>query len=53
MGTERPLPHRHYVCVAEGACVDFSAGKGGLLAAYRWDGEQTLTADKFVAVSAS
>ncbi len=35
------------------ACVDFSAGKGGLLAAYRWDGEATLSADKFVAVSAS
>jgi hypothetical protein len=34
------------------ACVDFSAGKGGLLAAYRWDGEATLSADKFVAVSA-
>ena len=35
------------------ACVDFSAGKGGILCAYRWDGEQELSADKFVAVSAS
>lgn len=31
------------------ACVDFSAGKGGPLVAYRFDGEPELTADKFVA----
>ena len=24
-------------------CVDYSAGKGGPLAAYRWSGETTLT----------
>lgn len=30
------------------ACVDYSAGKGGRLTAYRWDGEQTLRADRFV-----
>ena len=29
------------------ACTDFSACKGGLLAAYRWSGEQTLVADNF------
>lgn len=31
------------------ACVDYSAGKGGPLAAYRWDGETELTASNFVA----
>ena len=31
------------------ACVDYSAGKGGPLVAYRWDGEAKLTAEKFVA----
>jgi hypothetical protein len=30
------------------ACVDFSAGKGGPLAAYRWDGESLLEARNFV-----
>ena len=30
------------------ACVDFCAGKGGPLAAYRWDGEATLSAKNFV-----
>ena len=29
------------------ACLDFSAAREGPLVAYRWDGEQTLTADKF------
>jgi len=29
------------------ACVDYSAGKGGPLVAYRWDGEPTLDAGKF------
>jgi hypothetical protein len=33
------------------ACVDFNAGSvGGKMAAYRFDGERTLTADNFVAV---
>ena len=32
------------------ACVDYSAGKGGPLVAYRFDGETTLSPDKFVAV---
>lgn len=30
------------------ACVDYSAGKGGPLVAYRWDGESTLDNSKFV-----
>lgn len=29
------------------ACTDFSACKGGLLAAYRWSGERTLAAENF------
>jgi hypothetical protein len=33
------------------ACLDYSVAKpGGALAAYRWDGEQTLSADKYVTV---
>lgn len=31
------------------ACVDYSAGKGGPLAAYRFDGESELQAGKFIA----
>ena len=30
------------------ACVDYSAGKGGPLAAYRWSGEPILATDNFV-----
>jgi hypothetical protein len=30
------------------ACVDYSAGKGGPLVAYRWDGEKELDSSKFV-----
>lgn len=30
------------------ACVDYSAGRGDRLCAYRWDGETELRADKFV-----
>lgn len=34
------------------ACLDYSvAAHGGKLCAYRWDGEQTLVADRFVAVA--
>jgi hypothetical protein len=29
-------------------CVDFSAGRGGPLVAYRWDGEAELSVDKLV-----
>ena len=32
------------------ACLDYSAGLGGDLVAYRWDGEAVLSAEKFVAV---
>jgi hypothetical protein len=33
-------------------CLDYSVAKpGGKLAAYRWDGERTLSADKFVTVN--
>lgn len=32
------------------ACVDHGAGRGWQLAAYRWDGERTLTDDRFVRV---
>jgi len=34
------------------ACVDYSAGKGGPLVAYRWDGEDELDSGKFVAAGA-
>lgn len=34
------------------ACLDYSVAKpGGKLAAYRWDGERTLSTDKFVTVN--
>ena len=33
------------------ACLDYSVGKHGSLVAYRWDGEQELSAEKFVAVA--
>ena len=33
------------------ACVDYSVGRGGPIVAYRWDGEQSLDADKFVCAS--
>lgn len=32
------------------ACLDYSVAKGGYLAAYRWDGEEQLSPEKFVAV---
>jgi hypothetical protein len=31
------------------ACVDYSAGKGGPLVAYRWSGEPALSSGNFVA----
>ena len=33
------------------ACLDYSVAKGGMLTAYRWDGEQTLSNEKFVWVN--
>ena len=35
------------------ACVDYSVAAGGLLVAYRFDGETELSTDKFVAVEAT
>jgi hypothetical protein len=35
------------------ACLDYGAGKGGFLCAYRWDGEATLAAEKFVIAPSS
>jgi hypothetical protein len=35
------------------ACVDYSAGKGGPLCAYRWDGESSLDAGHFISTAAS
>jgi hypothetical protein len=32
------------------ACLDYSVGKYGSLAAYRWDGEKELAMDKFIAI---
>jgi hypothetical protein len=34
------------------ACLDYSVAKGGLLCAYRWDGEQKLANEHFVWVAA-
>jgi hypothetical protein len=31
------------------ACVDYSAGKGGPLVAYRWNGESELQNSGFIA----
>lgn len=36
---------------AKTACTDWSIAKKGHLAAYRWDGEQVLSMDKFASVS--
>jgi hypothetical protein len=33
------------------ACVDYRAAKKGPLVAYRWDGERTLEAKRFVTSS--
>ncbi len=35
------------------ACLDWSAGKGGPLVAYRWDGEAELRVEQLLAVGAS
>jgi hypothetical protein len=51
----RPVFFGHYwltgtpgVLAPTAACVDYSAGKGGALVAYRWDGEGLLRNEKFV-----
>jgi hypothetical protein len=41
--TDRPAP-----LAPNAACIDYSIAKGGRLCAYRWDGEPTLDASKFV-----
>ncbi len=53
--TAKPVFVGHYWLSAECpeilapnvACVDYSVAKGGFLCAYRWQGERTLTNDKF------
>ena len=57
--TEKPIFFGHYwltggpqILAPHAACVDYSAGKGGALVAYRWDGEERLDSGKFVGVSA-
>jgi len=53
---ERPVFLGHYwfegspkVLASNIACLDYSVAKpGGKLVAYRWDGEQTLSQDKFI-----
>jgi Calcineurin-like phosphoesterase len=32
------------------ACLDYGVGRGGKLVAYRWNGEQVLTSENFVAI---
>lgn len=42
----QPAPLRHNV-----ACLDYSVAKHGLLCAYRFDGESTLSSENFVTVA--
>jgi Calcineurin-like phosphoesterase len=44
------LPEQGRDWTARAACVDFSAGKGGDLLAYRWGGEAEIQADHYVRV---
>ena len=55
---EIPLFYGHYwetgtpdVSGPHSACVDYSAGNGGPLVAYRWSGESVLTNTNFVATN--
>ncbi len=58
---ERPVFFGHYWMQAlrpaplasNVACVDYSVAKGGMLCAYRWDGEQQLSAEKFFSIPAA
>ncbi|WP_394754774.1 metallophosphoesterase [Crenothrix sp.] len=52
---DKPLFFGHYWMTGEPsllsenvACLDYSAGKGGSLVAYRWDGETKLDNSKFI-----
>lgn len=55
-GDAKPVFVGHYWLSAERpailapnvACLDYSVAKEGFLCAYRWDGEQTLSDDRFV-----
>jgi len=38
----QPAPIRHNL-----ACIDYSVAKGGYLTAYRWEGEQAFSSDRF------
>lgn len=56
--TDKPIFFGHYWLTGEPriqaphmACLDYSAGKGGPLVAYRWDGESELTARHFVSTN--
>lgn len=53
--TDKPIFFGHYWLTGPRslrfgnlACVDYSAGKGGPLVAYRWDGEAILSEKNFV-----
>jgi hypothetical protein len=53
--TDKPLFFGHYwmtgipaILSKKTACVDYSAGKGGPLVAYRWDDETELNDSKFI-----
>jgi hypothetical protein len=45
-----PVAGRPVLTAPNAACLDFSVGAGGdgVVGAYRWDGEQTLSADKLI-----
>jgi hypothetical protein len=52
---EKPVFFGHYwlrgtpqILQPHAVCLDYSVAKGGQLIGYRWDGEQTLSADKLV-----
>jgi len=56
---EKPLFIGHYwmegepaPLTAKLACLDYSAGHGGALCAYRWQGESLLRAEQFCCVGA-
>jgi diadenosine tetraphosphatase ApaH/serine/threonine PP2A family protein phosphatase len=55
--TDKPIFIGHYWLTGEQAplsenvvCVDYSAGKGGPLCAYRWQGEPMLNAENFCCI---
>lgn len=57
LDADKPVFFGHYwltgdpaVQAPHAACVDYSAGKGGSLVAYRWDGESRLNDRNFVEV---